>query len=365
MASDFKVNGITPSFGNIKLGTNNVSKIYQGSTKVWPRLSQSYQATDLPGMGTYNMLNLEMAEGLWFAQNAPNLASNPTYTSVTTSSITTPTTLGSNTTNDACAGAGVTYQGQQYGTAQQGSQSQGAFVLMIDMTISAGHSSQGMAGGIIVQRRNDALSSWVDATNMSGIQMTSGTNHGYQIRSSSQPFGLYKDATCPTVTGGSGGCGSLCIETFDAQSINMTRYFAFEETGDYRIIIGSWLSAGGSCFTSADNTDYTVFVTLESLYDGVQPIVGTPYHVSSSSNLNTTVNAYAAEFFPGAVKQFFSDVNLSTPLTTIQGAQYFKPINTAGVVNSIINFERSKNGEYTAGFDAQGIRNTNITPHYN
>ena len=34
--ANFKVNGITPAFGNIKYGGENVKKIYSGSTLVWP-----------------------------------------------------------------------------------------------------------------------------------------------------------------------------------------------------------------------------------------------------------------------------------------------------------------------------------------
>ena len=34
--ADFKLQNITPAAGNIKLGSSNVSKIYSGSTQVWP-----------------------------------------------------------------------------------------------------------------------------------------------------------------------------------------------------------------------------------------------------------------------------------------------------------------------------------------
>lgn len=361
MASDFKVNNITPAVGNIKLGSNNVSKIYQGSTQVWPPI-QSYFASDLDALPYQgNMLNLQEAEGLWFSETVLNLDANPTYTSSTNSNITTPTTLNGFTQNDGCPSQSQ-YFAYNYGVHIQTSQTKGAFVIEFDMTTPSTAAGQGMAAGVIIQTRADDTQPWVDATNMSGIQMTNNTNHGYQINSSSQPLGLYRNnGICPTVSGGFGGCGSLCIESFLATSMNTRRYFAFDEVGEYRIILGQWLSTGGGCQTIQKNRDYVSFINIESLYSGPNQI-GLPYHVSSSSNTSTSVNAYAAEYFPGAVQAFYSDQALTTPLTSISGARFFKRISTIG---NIVNFELSKNGEYTAGFDSQGVRNTNITPNYN
>ena len=34
--ADLKLGNLTPVVGNVKLGSNNVSEIYQGTTKLWP-----------------------------------------------------------------------------------------------------------------------------------------------------------------------------------------------------------------------------------------------------------------------------------------------------------------------------------------
>ncbi|MHA1905128.1 MAG: hypothetical protein ACW977_14310 [Candidatus Thorarchaeota archaeon] len=52
--ADFKVNGITPRFGNIKVGSTNVKKIYQGSTLVWPFQDPPYFTTPTDRAETFN-----------------------------------------------------------------------------------------------------------------------------------------------------------------------------------------------------------------------------------------------------------------------------------------------------------------------
>lgn len=52
--ADFKVNGITPRFGNIKVGNTNVKKIYPGSTLVWPFQGPPYFTTPTERAETYN-----------------------------------------------------------------------------------------------------------------------------------------------------------------------------------------------------------------------------------------------------------------------------------------------------------------------
>ncbi len=65
--ADFKFQNITPAVGNIKLGSSNVSKIYSGSTQVWPA----------EGGCSYTFANsadLGVAVDLWFSDNTEALA---------------------------------------------------------------------------------------------------------------------------------------------------------------------------------------------------------------------------------------------------------------------------------------------------
>ena len=65
--ADFKLQNTTPAVGNIKLGSSNVSKIYSGSTQVWPAA----------GGCSYTFPNssvLRDAVDLWFSNNTAALA---------------------------------------------------------------------------------------------------------------------------------------------------------------------------------------------------------------------------------------------------------------------------------------------------
>jgi len=49
--ADLKFGSVTPALGDIKVGSNDVSKIYQGSTEVWPGLSNIYYTTTICATG--------------------------------------------------------------------------------------------------------------------------------------------------------------------------------------------------------------------------------------------------------------------------------------------------------------------------
>lgn len=365
MASDFKVNGITPSFGNIKVGSDNVSKIYQGATQVWPVVQANRPVTDLNFIPYQsNSLNLEMAQAIWATQNLVNLQ-NPqagALSSVTGASFTVPTTLNGSTVKDKCSSQ-PQYFASNFGDQYQTSQTQGAFSLEVNMQIAGNQNGNGLAGGIVVQTRPDSTQNWTVATNMAGVSMTNNTNHGFHVQSVPQPLGLYKNNfNCPTTPGGFGGCGALVTTNFLTAPMTVSRFFCFDTVGEYRIIIGSWKSSGGGCNSYQNNQDFTAEIYMESLYDGQN--TGYAYHVSSGSNTSTVVNAYAAEPLPMAVQKFYTNQSLTTPLSNSAGAKYIKRINTIGPSNSIINYEETKNGEYELGIDSNGDVITQIVPNY-
>lgn len=60
--ADFKVSGVTPRFGNIKVGNTNVKKIYQGSTLVWPFQDPPYFTTPTDRAETYNPDEIAVGE---------------------------------------------------------------------------------------------------------------------------------------------------------------------------------------------------------------------------------------------------------------------------------------------------------------
>ena len=66
--ADFKFQGTTPAAGNIKLGNSNVSKIYSGSTQVWPVAAGGCSYTFANNTVLINAVNL------WFLDNTAALA---------------------------------------------------------------------------------------------------------------------------------------------------------------------------------------------------------------------------------------------------------------------------------------------------
>ena len=68
--ADFKVNGITPRFGNIKVGNTNVKKIYKGSTLVWPFQDPPYFTTPTDRAETYNPDAIAVGEAFEYTVKA-------------------------------------------------------------------------------------------------------------------------------------------------------------------------------------------------------------------------------------------------------------------------------------------------------
>ena len=68
--ADFKVSGVTPRFGNIKVGNTNVKKIYQGSTLVWPFQDPPYFTTPTERAETYNPDSIAVGENFEYKVRA-------------------------------------------------------------------------------------------------------------------------------------------------------------------------------------------------------------------------------------------------------------------------------------------------------
>ena len=78
--ADFKFQGTTPAVGNIKLGSSSVSKIYSGSTLVWPTST----CGECVGHCFENRDELVIAVNLWTGTYAQRLAAISTYGQIET-----------------------------------------------------------------------------------------------------------------------------------------------------------------------------------------------------------------------------------------------------------------------------------------
>ena len=78
--ADFKLQNITPAVGNIKLGSSNVSKIYSGSTQVWPTST----CGECIGYCFEDQDELQDAVNLWTGTTAQKLEAISTYGQINT-----------------------------------------------------------------------------------------------------------------------------------------------------------------------------------------------------------------------------------------------------------------------------------------
>ena len=78
--ADFKLQGITPAAGNIKLGSSNVSKIYSGSTQVWPTSA----CGECVGYCFEDQDELQDAVNLWTGTSAQRSEAISTYGQINT-----------------------------------------------------------------------------------------------------------------------------------------------------------------------------------------------------------------------------------------------------------------------------------------
>ena len=65
--ADFKIQGITPAVEKLKLGSSNVSKIYNGSTLVWPPGACT-------GYAFTSTAELQTAVNLWISNESSAIA---------------------------------------------------------------------------------------------------------------------------------------------------------------------------------------------------------------------------------------------------------------------------------------------------
>ena len=129
------------------------------------------------------------------------------------------------------------------------------------------------------------------------------------------------------------------------------RVFAFDLPGEYRITLGAL--NGQACHyadcTVQKNTQVSQgFTTGDYNYGGG---VSTPQQYQYTVNSSTY---YAKEHITKYVTQLYTDLALTTPATLTQGTYTFSRPN--------INWEYTKNGQYTAQFNSSAQRTTASTP---
>lgn len=101
--ADFKVSGVTPRFGNIKVGSTNVKKIYQGSTLVWPFQDPPYFTTPTERAETYNPDPIAVGENFEYKVRAKSDSFPNTSLTITSDDL--PNDFGiSSTTIDGSTG---------------------------------------------------------------------------------------------------------------------------------------------------------------------------------------------------------------------------------------------------------------------
>lgn len=109
--ADFKVNGITPRFGNIKVGSTNVKKIYQGSTLVWPFQDPPYFTTPTERAETYNPDAIAVGETFEYKVRAKSDSFPNTDLTITSDDLPNDFTISSTTIDPETGDATATITG--------------------------------------------------------------------------------------------------------------------------------------------------------------------------------------------------------------------------------------------------------------
>ena len=194
-----------------------------------------------------------------------------------------------------------------------------------------------------VEYRVNSASNWIVAqtvdNSLIGGNNTSNTKAQYNGAVSGVPTGE------GGLTGIGGNNNEMTLSGSTGGSSGIKRVFAFDIPGEYRITMGA---LNGQVCNYADcnvqkNTQVSQgFTTGDYNYGGG---VSTPQQYQYTVNGSTY---YAKEHITKYVTQLYTDLALTTPATITAGNyNFFRPN---------VNWEYTKNGSYTADFNASGQR---------
>lgn len=195
----------------------------------------------------------------------------------------------------------------------------------------------------VVEYRVNSAATWSIAVDVDGTT----TNSKAQFNGAASGV--------PTGEGGmtniGGNNNEMTLSGTTGGSSGVKRVFAFDLPGEYRITLGA---LNGQTCNYAD-------CTLQKNTQVSQGFVSGDYNygggVSTPQQYQYTVNGstyYAKEHITKYVTQLYTDLALTTPATLTQGTYTFSRPN--------INWEYTKNGQYTAQFNSSAQRTTASTP---
>jgi len=195
----------------------------------------------------------------------------------------------------------------------------------------------------VVEYRVNSAATWSIAVDVDGT--TTNSKAAFNGAASNVPTGE------GGMTATSGNNNEMTLSGTTGGSSGVKRVFAFDLPGEYRITLGA---LNGQACNYADctvqkNTQVSQgFTTGDYNYGGG---VSTPQQYQYTVNGSTY---YAKEHITKYVTQLYTDLALSTPATLTQGTYTFSRPN--------INWEYTKNGQYTAQFNSSAQRTTASTP---
>ena len=162
------------------------------------------------------------------------------------------------------------------------------------------------------------------------------------------------------------------------------KVFAFNVTGEYRVIVGNLQSNYGmfqsannpNCSLSEQNANVAARVDIDDFYYPpvtIAPDFGTTpgvyrYQLASNNVCSNTFTAsgttyYAAEPFAKYITQLYTDTSLTTKASLTSGTYRFRRMQLLNVLStSVSNPEYSKDGAYTASFDSTGLITSTPSP---
>ena len=195
----------------------------------------------------------------------------------------------------------------------------------------------------VVEYRVNSAATWSVAVDIDGT--TTNTKAVFNGAASNVPTGE------GGMTATSGNNNEMTLSGTTGGSSGVKRVFAFDIPGEYRITLGALngqVCNYANC-TLQKNTQVSQGFTMGDYNYGGG--VSTPQQYQYTVNGSTY---YAKEHVTKYVTQLYTDLALTTPATLTQGTYTFSRPN--------INWEYTKNGQYTAQFNSSAQRTTASTP---
>ena len=323
----------------------------------------------------FNVLaSLQDGDGyaVWFTNNTTNLEANTNgYLNFYLVGFDAPTSTNSTNTENVCSDG--TPAATFVNVTKSSGLTQGTFYAIIGVGNSfiPNENFEFVYNRYSIQYRATSSDNWVSAVDINN-KSVSGSNFGGSWTFSNTKDGF--DEVGQPTTG-------LQSQTQSTAGITLglgALVWAFNQVGEYRIIIGNvsssygFFQTGPNCTLPEQNLHASASLSINDFYNppnlGVNPDGDGIYeyritnNTTCSNNFNATGTPYYSDIpFAKYITQLYTDTALTTEASITAGTYRFRRMASRGS-SGTYNPENTVNGAYTATFTSTGLRTGDVSP---